>query len=333
MLAMDLFTDNAFGCIPLSEFISKQPFIPAQAGSVVPWVENYYPTTTMAIEEMTKDIGLVSPTPRGGPGQTFDKEKRSLLRLAMPHFQIDDAIMAEEVQNVRELGQENVLMSLLGYVQRRIQDHFTLRLDPTLELAKLGALKGVITYADATTLDLFATFGVSQPAEVDFNLTAASVGEVRRTCAEVTRVVAAALGGLPFAGIGGLVSSTFFDALIMNQEVRASYLNQQEAAQLRTGYAFNSVNFGGINFQEYRGSGSSLTIAADKANFFPIGVPGLFKVAYAPADYTDTVNQVALPRYAKLILMPNDKGYDIEMQTNPLCYCIRPEALVQGKIT
>lgn len=333
MLAMDLFKSDAFGCIPLSELINKTPYIPAQAGSAVPWVENGYATTTMAIEELSKDIGLVSPTPRGGPGTTFAKEKRALLRLVMPHFQVDDAIMADEVQNVRELGQENALMSLQGFVQRRMADHVTLRLDPTLELAKLGAMKGIITYADATTLSLFTTFNVSQPAEVDFNLDAASTGQVRQTCAAVVRTIAAALGGLSYGGVGAFCSSTFFDALILNSEVRASYLNQQEAQQLRTGYAFNSLNFGGINFMEYRGSGSTLTIAADKANFFPMGVPGMFKVAYAPADYNETVNTIALPRYAKIFPMDNDKGYRMEVQTNPICYCIRPESLVQGKLT
>lgn len=334
MLAMDLFATDAFGCIPLSQLINKTPYIPSQAGRFVPWVEQGYATTTMAIEELSKAIGLVSPSPRGGVGQTFGKEKRSLLRLAMPHFQIDDSIYADEVQNVRELGEENALMSLQGYVQRRMADNVALRLDPTLELAKLGAMKGLITYADSSTLDLFATFGVSQPAEVDMNLdSTANDGALRLTCAGIVRTVAAALGGLPLGRVGAFCSASFFDALVKNAEVRGTYIYQQQAAELRGGYAFNQVDFGGILWQEYRGSGSSLTIADDKANIFPMDVPGMFKVGYAPADYNETVNTIALPRYAKMFVMDNDKGYNMEIQTNPLAYCIRPESLVQAKIT
>lgn len=333
MLAMDLFAGDAFGVIPLSELINKVPYIPAQAGSVVPWVENGYPTTTLAIEELAKDIGLVSPSPRGGVGQTFDKEKRSLLRLAMPHFQINDSIMADEVQGVRELGSEQGLMSLQAFLQRRMQDHVQLRLDPTLELAKLGAIKGVVTYADSTTLNLFTTFDVAQPSEVNFDLDTATNGAVRKTCAAVTRTIAGALGGLPFSGVGAICSPEFYDELIGNQEVRASYLQQQEASRLRDGYAYGRFNFGGIDFEEYRGSGSTLTVAADKAHFFPKGVPGLFKVAYAPADYNETVNTNGVPRYAKVRARDDDKGYVLEVQTNPLCYCVRPGALVQGRRT
>jgi hypothetical protein len=51
---------------------------------------------------------------------------------------------------------------------------------------------------------------------------------------------------------------------------------------------------------------------------------------YAPADYIETVNTVGIPRYSKQFRMPNDKGINLEMQTNALSYCIRPTVLVQG---
>jgi hypothetical protein len=52
---------------------------------------------------------------------------------------------------------------------------------------------------------------------------------------------------------------------------------------------------------------------------------------YAPADYIETVNTKGMPRYAKQYPMPNDKGVNLEVQSNPLCYCVRPNTLVQGK--
>ena len=50
-------------------------------------------------------LTLVGPTPRGGPGHTMPKARRSMRMLGVPHFEINDAIMAEEVQGVRPFGE------------------------------------------------------------------------------------------------------------------------------------------------------------------------------------------------------------------------------------
>ena len=47
----------------------------------------------------------------------------------------------------------------------------------TEEFSRMGAVKGVVTYADGSELDLFTEFGVTPEAEVDFALTAPSPAE------------------------------------------------------------------------------------------------------------------------------------------------------------
>lgn len=331
---LDVFKQNAFNLISLTDVINKIPFIPGRAGQVIDWNSQGVPTTVIALEEINGVLQLVNPSPRGGAGTTVPKQKRTVRNLTVPHYQLDDAIYAEEVQGVRALGQENQVQTIMDMVNMRFQTHTQLVLDPTIEYQRMGAVRGIILNGDGSTLyNLFTEMNVSQPAEVAFNLAAAANGAVRTSCTGVVRTIATSLGGIPFVGVHAFCSDTFWDSLIQNTEVRATYLNQQEASQLREGTAYQRLNFGGITFENYRGSvGATPFALTDKAHFFPIGVPGLWKTVYAPADYIETVNTIGVPRYAKQIPMENGKGIALELQTNSLSYCVRPGTLVQGRL-
>lgn len=334
---LDVFNQDAFGVISLTDSINEQPFVPGRLGTLIDWSEQGVATTSIAIEKKGNTLALVNPSPRGGPGASYAKDSRSLRQLTIPHYQIDDAVYADEVQGVREFGSENQVQTVKGMIDMRMAQHVQLRLDPTLEYQRLGAVTGIILNGDATTLyNLYTEFGVSAQTEVAFNLAAAANGALRTSCSTVVRTIAKALGGLPFSGVRAICSDSFWDALIANVEVRASYLQQQEASQLRNGMAYEQFTFGGITFENYRGGTGTEEatpfIMADKAHFFPVGVPGLFRTVYAPADYMETVNTIGLPRYAKMFPMPNDKGMHLEVQMNALNYCTRPRALVKGKL-
>lgn len=331
---LDVFKQDAFSIVSLTDAINKLPFIPGRAGAVIDWNENGVPTTSIAIEEINGVLQLVNPTPRGGPGTSVPKQKRVARTLTIPHYQVDDAIYAEEVQGVRAFGQENQLQTVFNRVNERLAQHVQLVLDPTLEYQRVGALKGIIVNQDASTLyNLFDEFNVSPPGEVAFGLSSNKDGVIRTKCTGIVRTIASALGGATFSGVHAFCSDTFWDALIANAEVRATYLQQVEASQLREGVAYQTLNFGGITFENYRGSvGNTPFITADKANFFPVGVPGLWRTVYAPADYIETVNTIGLPRYAKQWQDDAGKAVNLECQSNPLSYCTRPGVLVQGKL-
>jgi hypothetical protein len=331
---LDIFKSDAFSITSLTDRVNKLPYVPGRAGQVVDWTEEGVPTTTIMIEEQSGTLTLINPSARGGPGVSVAKDKRKARNLNVPHIQIDDAVYADEVQNVRAFGQESQVQTVQGIVDYRMQGHTSLKIDPTLEYQRMGAVRGIILNPDGTTLyNLFTEFNVSQPAEVAFDLSNAVNGAVRKSCTGVVRTIANALGAIPFSGVYAFCSDTFWDDLISNAEVRATYLNTVAASELRSGVAFERFNFGGITFENYRGAltGSTQFVLTDKAHFFPIGSPGLWKTVYAPADYVETVNTIGLPRYAKQFPMPNDKGIQLEVQSNPLSYCVRPNTLVQGR--
>lgn len=346
MPSLNVFEQDAFGVISLTDSVNAIPFTPGRAGQAIQWNERGVTTTTIMVESVNGTLQLLNPSARGGHGTTKAKDKRSARALIVPHYQYDDAINADEVQGVRAFGSETDLQSVMALVNQRLGDAVSMVLDPTLEYQRLGAVKGVILNADGSTLyDLFSEFGVTQETEVDFDLDNASpaAGVLLEKCSTVSRLIANNLGGRPYTGIHAFCGDTFFDQFRKHAEYRASFTNTPDAARLRDGYIiengtgnkiYGAFEFGGIVWENYRGSnGSSPMVTATKAHIFPVGVPGLFRTVYAPADYIETVNTLGQPRYAKQWLSQNGKRIEMEAQSNSLSFCTIPKSLILAKNT
>jgi Phage major capsid protein E len=336
---LDIFRGDAFGVVPLSLAINNLKFIPGFVSSKGLFTEISVATTAIAIEEKNSVLTLVAPTPRGGPGHTMPKPRRSMRMLGVPHFEINDAIMAEEVQGVRPFGQETGTETVMTKVAERMQTAGQ-SLEYTQEHARVGAVKGIVTYADGTTLNMFDEYGITPPAAIVFPFSASpATGAVRQKCAALIRTMGTNLDGQSFSGVEALCGDAFFDALIMSPEVRTTYLQTQNAAELRSDYvsagqSWGSFIFGGILWTNYRGYAlGNPMIPTGEAYFYPTGVPNLFNTVYAPADYIETVNTNGLPRYVKQYQMPNDKGIHMDTQMNALNFCARPLALQKGTFT
>jgi hypothetical protein len=337
---LDVFNSALFSVVSLTDAINKPIFQPGRIGQMGLFSERGVTTLTVVVEEKDGQLTLVSPSPRGSAGQTLDKIKPKGRPFVIPHFQIDDAIYADEVQGIRAWGTESELETVQGRVAERMMIHRASH-EVTLEYARVGAVIGVITYADGSTTDLFTEFGVVQDAEVDWDLDNAApvAGILRKRAAATIRLMSTNLGGLPFFGVHAMTGDAFYDDLLAHVEVRNTFLNNPTAAELRRSYVVNgqsygSFEFGGITFENYRGAvGGTTFINTDKAHFFPLGVPNLFRTYFAPADYIETVNTVGKMLYAKQYEMPNGKGINMEVQMNQLSICTRPKALLKGRRT
>lgn len=334
---LDIFNDAAFSTTSLTDAINELKYKPGRIGAMGLFEEVSVDTTSIAIEKKGDILLIVPPTPRGGPGVTLDKEKRDLRSLIVPHFEINDAIYAEEVQNIRQFGKTKALETVISKVTQRQTTHTTSH-SVTEEVARLGSVQGIITYAGGSTLNLFKEFEVSQPPEINFDLGNAVDGAFREACTSVTRQIEDILGGVPFEGVHAFCGDNFFDAVLKNAEVRETYKGWDEAKILREAYIgprapkSRIFEFGGIVWENYRGAKNSPTeIGTDKCSIFPTGVPGLFKTAYAPADYVDTVNEMGQRLYMHQYVMLNKKGIHLDSQMNALQYCTRPKVLLRGK--
>lgn len=333
---LDIFNDDAFSLVTLTDSINQLKFVPGRIGQLGLFTPKPVTTTSIAIEQKKGQLILVPPTPRGAPGVTTAKSRRSGLSVAVPHFEINDAIMADEVQGVRAFGEESQLETIVGLVAERLGEHSN-SFVATEEYARIGAVKGLITYADGSALDLFATFNVTQITEQDFDLdnAAPAKGALEKSCTAVTRLIAEELGGLPYSGIYCLCGDAFWDDLVAHPETQALYLAQVQAgAAIRGSVAYQTFTYGGITFENYRGAvDETKFVDTNKAHFYPVGVPGLFNSYQAPADYVETVNTMGKRLYVKQFMMPNDKGVNLDVQMNQLNLCTRPRVLIKAKRT
>ena len=340
---LDIFNDDAFSVTSLTTLMRDIKYVPSYVSKMGLFTTSSVDTLDIAIEkDADANVFIVPASPRGGPGMTFGKNRRTMRKLPIPHFQVDDGIYADEVQAKRMAGDAAAVESLIGKIAKRgadISQSFAL----TEEYHRLSVLaKGQLLDKDGDIiLDYFDEFGGSMEAEIDFNLDAASTtgGPLRKKCAGVYRTMASILDGVPFNGITALCGDDFYDALISNEEIRETYKGYAEAAALRTAFVNNGQDgtFGSafmfdILWVNYR-SGQTVGVESDKCHLFPTGAPGIFQTVYAPADYIETVNTMGQRLYAKQWRMPNDKGVNLEYQSNAIHYCTRPRVLLRGKAT
>jgi hypothetical protein len=131
----------------------------------------------------------------------------------------------------------------------------------------------------------------------------------------------------------GFAGARFFDAFTQHPERRAAFIGFASEATVGP-LRGNQVAFWDVVVEEYRGQvGGTPFIEPDLCHFIPIGIADAFIEAYAPADYVEAVNEVALPRYAKSEEMQFGKGVLLETQQNVLPLCTVPRALFTSRVT
>jgi hypothetical protein len=344
MPGLDIFNAKPFSMVEMTSAVNKVPFKPGFLGSLNLFTSKPIRTTAAAIELKNGTLNLIQTTPRGAPLDEKERDKRNIYYRETVRIAKGITIQASEVQNVRAFGSETELESVMQVVADELNGPTGLiaQVEYTWEHMRLGAVQGIVLDADGSEIvNWYTVLGVAQPDEIDFDLDNASPasGAVRKKCTEVVRGVKRALGGLWLEGSSsllGLCGDAYWDDLTAHKEVRETYLNQQEAADLRQGVAFESFNYGGITWVNYRGSddASTISVHTDKAKFVPLNVPGLFDVAYAPSESLPFVNTRGLPLYSMIIL---DKDRQMwarpEVYSYPLHICTRPGALFRAKRT
>lgn len=337
---LDIFRDNAFSTVELTDALLKVPFKPQRLGQLGIFTPRPIRTAAAAIEKLDKVLSLVQTTPRGAPYPNRDNEKRDIRDVRTNRVALASKLRAEEIAGVRQMGAEELLQTMQDEVMSRMVDVRN-DIDLTLEHMRLGAIQGVVLDANGDTIiDWFDFWGISAPSEIDFDLDNASPasGALLKKCAEVVRGMSRASKGafVPGTQIRAECGDTFFDQLVNHSEVRATYLATQQAPQLRDGYAFGSFTYGGITFENYRGTDDGSTVAVNtlKAKFYPVGARNTFAWFQAPGESFDDVNQPGREFIARVI--PDEKRNehaDIEVATYPLFACLRPEMLYSARNT
>lgn len=337
MPGMNIFDEDVFSLVSMTAAINKEKYRPGQIGATGIFAEDGVTTTTVMIEQRDGILGLVEPSQRGGPGETTADENREAIPFRVPHFQRDDAILADEVQNVRAFGSEGDLETVEARVNAKAARHGQ-DLQMTLEHQRVGAIKGVVTTKTGTVAEnLYTRFNIATPSAVSLELDqeATDVGTV------VQGVVYSIEDSLDdtYTGIHAFTGRDLHNALWRHKSVKETLLSHAGAVELRMATP-DVFDFGGVTWERYRtgvaasaANSAGAFIAANEARVVPLGVPDLFITRFAPADYEETVNTVGLPLYSRQHPMQNGKGRHLEVQMNALSICTRPEVLRRLTLT
>lgn len=333
MALLDIFDSDAFSLRTMTTNINKIPPNFNYLGSI-PGLFNEVgsSTVTVMVEEQEGKLALVSNSKRGTVGNALPVEKRNVRPFLCSHKQINDQVLADQVIGVRLFGSETEMQTPAVVVADRLQTAAQ-SLDLTLEYMRIGAVQGYVRDADGTIVnDLFDEFEQTPYTET-WNLSSTTVnGEIKPKCNDLIRRTMRILGGTPVREFQVLCGDDLFDALEMCSEIRdyIKFFPRPEGDFLIDSHAYRSFMYAGIRFVNYQGYiGEKRFIEPGHAYLLPIGVPDLFPINFAPADYTETVNTVGVRYYAKQERLRFDKGIEIECQTNPLVLCTRPAALCE----
>ena len=342
----DVFAPNAFDAYSLTAAIQKIPHAPTMVGDMGLFREIPVATTLVGIEESQGKLTLVPSTPRGGPGIPAQDSKRVVTPFKVPHFQLDDAVMADDVINVRTFGGSGVSPAA-DAVGRKLAS-MRRSVDVTNEYCRHQAIMGKIIYPDDSVdsdIDLYTEFGLTNQAtdenKLDFLWGTATTKIAETVIPQIYDKIEAALGGTPYTGIVALCGRTFFRNLIGQATVKALYLQQLQqwnlsAVTMAPGTQRRmSVNINGVTFVEYYGKvGTSSGEANDgtfqvtaEAKAFPVGAD-IFHSYVAPADTIEAAGTMGQPVYARSWPREDGKSLALEVQSNILHICTRPKALV-----
>ena len=337
MASMDIFEGDAFSIVELTRALENIPFKPATLSGSGLFGDRGVRARTVVIESRDGTLSLIPFSERGSAYDQQVAERRDVRAFVCRQFKKQDVIWAAEIQSVRDFGSESALQQVQTEVARRLGN---LRRDAeaTFEYHLLNGIQGLVKDPrdGATVVNYFTEFAITPATEVDFDLDNASPcsGALRKRCQALIEDVEASMGGLATGAVQlrAECGSAFFADLVAHKEVRETYLNTAAAADLRSRVA-DEVSFGGISFRRYRGS-AAFGVPTDKAYFYPEGVDGLFEIYFAPADTFETVNTLGLPLYARAIPdRERDEWVRLEIESNPLPICTRPQVLRSARRT
>ncbi len=362
MNVLDVFKGNAFNLVALTDAINLMPFKPSRIGAMGLFEEQGVTQRVVIIEERDGVLMLIPRAPYGAPAPVSLKRVRRARNFEVIHLPLDDTVSAAEVQGIRAFGSQSEVEGVVQVVNDKIavmrQSH-----EMTLEWHRMGAVKGIVYDADASTVlhDLYAEFGVHKTPDMDWDIHTGATDQ-KQNCLDAKRLIEDALGAAPYDHVHALCGDNWFDMFVNHALVKTAYerWSGQVAAALAIAGSGAGVSsgpgapgvgaflrddqrrgfpFAGVIFENYRGKivtpGRTTTtttkfIDDEEMRLFPVGVPGLFKTYFGPADFIETINTVGRPYYAKQQLMDMDRGVNLHTQSNPLCLCTRPRVLIRG---
>jgi hypothetical protein len=333
MADFGLFAGDAFNVVQLTEAINIVPNKYGRVNELGLFSNQSVETTAVFIEMTNGVLNILPPTVRGGPASVGSVDKRKGKSFNIPIFAHEDAVKADEIQNIRAFGKTSELQTVQDKVIQKLAAMRN-KHDITLEYMRCGALQGKIKDDEGKLLlDLFAEFDVTQKSyDFKFGTPGTKIDGILR---EISRYIEKNLKGETMTSIHAIASSKFFEAFITHPRIEKAYEAYQGLTPLREDVR-RGFKFQNLFIEEYVGEASTKTgtvlpfIPEGEAIFFPRGTTSTFKTYFAPADFIETANTPGLPIYAKQAADKFNRFIEIHTQSCPLPIVTRPALLVRA---
>lgn len=320
-----------------------------QALNLFPSMGSISTIIEVVIEDGT--IRVLPAKERGASSTPGDRGNRKAIFIEVPHFPSEDLITPRDIQNmITIVAQSRTPRTLADEMAKRL---FTIRAKHSItrEWVRFGALKGLITDGNGTTLlDLYAAFGITK-VQVDFVLGTAGTDIIDK-CTQVRTSIAKNLKGETMNAIEVIVSTSFFNKLIQHAKVEKFWVNWSGAQALaQPAYApgtgpidrngqptmlGRSFVFQNILWREYSGEApigkarTSTPFVADGYGVaYPAGTMSTFETWDAPPNDIRFVNQPGQEIAISPKILDHGEGVELKSQSNCLAICKRPEVLVE----
>jgi hypothetical protein len=345
---LDIFNSNAFSVTELSRSIDLVPPLWGRLGELKIFPDRPVPTTTVAIEFRNNQLNILPTRPRGGPASVGGVGRRTAMPFSLTHIPHEDAVTADEIQNVRAFGLPVQMETAMNVVNRKLLN-MRRKHDITIEHMRAGAAQGIIYDSDGSTvvLNLFTAFSVTRP-QVYFDWVGNTYNVVH-LCNQIKRWYQDKLLGDTFDRILGLCAPDFFDAMLQNATVLKAY--QLYTARMEMNPISDDLTmtkrprgfpFQDIWFEEYRAyagneaaDGTTTTLSflpAGTCSFVPVGTNFSMDTFWGPPTFLEEVNTPGQRFYAKMAPEKYNRRWDLYTESNPLPICNKPLLLINGNI-
>lgn len=306
---------------------------------------NIKPTTATSINFDRKEnsIVLLPSSDRGTGKSTHGKDDVvETFSIPLAYFKSDDKITPQDIQDQRMPGTD--MADTLNNVRMEKLTNLRNASDQTDEFLRIEAMKGTFRTPDGRySVNMYEKFGITQEVvDFDFGTPETSVDtkikQLRK--AIFSNLKSGAATGVPTVICG----DSFFEGLINDSQVRASYESYQNAGvqrlrdDLAQYYAFgvvDSFEHRGMLFINYNpefvlSTGVTEKPFDDESGIaFAAGARDLFRGYNGPANRIELANTKGRPLYVFEFRDARDTGHTIELESAPLYFCTKPASVIK----
>lgn len=356
MAILDVFNQDAFQWLDMTQAVERMPYVPGTLGAMGIFGGRGARTTRLAIDQKNRSVHLIPSSERGEPRDRMPHDKADTRDIVSTRKAVEDNVTSEEVQDQRQFGSDNAMLSATTLVTERLAT-MNQSMELTFEHMRLGMVNGIVLDADGATelYNWFTIWGVTPPTPFDFDFANITEANLRIAVRHLRQQVIQKSGMLvsPNTPIVAICGTDFYNSFVTHDAVARAYENHEANVSYKLDRSdeysiFNEFSYGKVRWVHYRATddetitvGTGVTAEAtvgmtsNDMTMFPLS-SGVFEMDYAPNETLADVNMPGQPRVAQRSMHPAGEAptsVKLTLDSYPFPITRRPEVIRKGTTT